>query len=94
MVYGLYQKIIHTKKDTNEKNRLYSHFFPKEQTTEKKQSQNLKVKVNYQIAYLEVADKVQWGMQYCEASHERVRKTLTDKMARFFTLGWNAKREE
>jgi hypothetical protein len=67
---------------------------PKNKQQRKNNPKTLRLKSTTKIAYLEVADKVQWGMQYCEASHERVRKTLTDKMARFFTLGWNAKREE
>jgi hypothetical protein len=38
----------------------------------KNNPKTLRLKSTTKIAYLEVADKVQWGMQYCEASHERV----------------------
>jgi hypothetical protein len=45
---------------------------PKNKQWRKNNPKTLRLKSTTKIAYLEVADRVQWGMQYCEASHERV----------------------
>lgn len=45
---------------------------PKNKQWRKNNPKTLRLKSTTKIAYLEVADKVQWGMQHCEASHERV----------------------